>query len=298
MRYTLKTRRGFTLTELVVVMAVIALLAALLLPMVFRSMRAGKRARLAADLQAIETGLNAYKADFGDYPRFPVGYDPANQDTQKDRGARLLCRALLSPGAENGAAGSGFDGFNGPGFRVARRPGPDGVLNTNDDTLLGKTYGPYIVPDKFKTTEPNDASAKLLDNEGHIILYYPARPGNVDINTVNAAGFVNLANPNPATPYTAPQIAPLYEAYDNLQVEATTAKPFPPGTTLLPVSAMKTILGDKNGDGAIDNGENAVTQAPYLLWSAGVDGIYGFAPNKDTTDDVTNFEIPPGLFKN
>ena len=90
MRKLPKNRRGFTLVELVVVMGVIALLAGLLLPMIFRAQRAGKRTRLAADLQTIETGLNAYKTDFGDFPRFPIGYDPANLDVAPDVGARLL----------------------------------------------------------------------------------------------------------------------------------------------------------------------------------------------------------------
>src|SRR4051812_12379949 len=118
MRTTPQTRRAFTLVELMVVMGIIALLAGLLLPMLFRSLRQGKRIRLAADLQALEAGLNAYKTDFGDFPRFPMGFDPTNPDTATDRGARLLCRALLGPGPAVGAAGTAFDGADGPGFRV------------------------------------------------------------------------------------------------------------------------------------------------------------------------------------
>jgi hypothetical protein len=66
------------------------------------------------------------------------------------------------------------------------------------------------------------------------------------------------------------------------------------------LASMRAILGDNNPpDGVIDPavGEKAATQAPYLLWDTGVDGKFGLTP-KGTTDDVTNFEIAPGLFKN
>jgi prepilin-type N-terminal cleavage/methylation domain-containing protein len=270
MRNALKHRRAFTLVELVVVIGVIALLAGLLLPMVFRSFRQGKRVRLAADLQAIEAGLNAYKTDFGDFPRFPMGFDPTNPDTAPDRGARLLCRALLGPGPAVGAPTSGFDGADGPGFRL--RAGG-----------LGKVWGPYIAIDKFKATS-SDETARLRDTDGNVILYYPAKPGNVDISPpAQKMGFVADAPPN--APVIAPQIAPLYNAADN--------------SGFLAVASMRAILGDANADGVIDTaaGEKAMTQAPYLLWDVGVDGKFGLTP-KGYTDDVTNFDIPVGLFKN
>ena len=59
------------------------------------------------------------------------------------------------------------------------------------------------------------------------------------------------------------------------------------------------LLGDLNHDGQIGSGETEVTTAPYILWSAGPDGIFGPArtANSDLTpdqlksnyDDVTNF---------
>src|SRR4051794_24350654 len=65
-------RHGFTLTEMLVVIGVLVLVAGLLLPMLTRAYRQSSRARTAADLQAIAAGLEAYKQDFGDYPDIPM----------------------------------------------------------------------------------------------------------------------------------------------------------------------------------------------------------------------------------
>jgi prepilin-type N-terminal cleavage/methylation domain-containing protein len=264
--------KGFTLTEMIVVMAVIVLLATILLPMLLKVYGRGKKTRASADLQAIAVGLDAYRADFGDYPRFPMAYVAGNTDTAKDRGARLLCRALLAPGPEAGAGTSGFDGAAGPGFRL--RPGG-----------LSKVWGPYINAEKFKTTTPLDETAKLLDSDGKVILYFPAKTGNVNIGPPAAnQGFVASRDPTtPIPPATA--VAPLYNSWDN--------------ETYLALASMRRILGDANGDGVIDpaTNEKAATQQPYLLWTPGSDGNYGI-DTKLVTDDVVNFDIPSDLVKN
>src|SRR4051812_6524170 len=71
---------GFTLVELLVVIGIIMTLAAILLPALNTAYRNASRARMAGDLQAIVTALEAYKADFGDYPRpyaWPNGGPPS-----------------------------------------------------------------------------------------------------------------------------------------------------------------------------------------------------------------------------
>src|SRR5947207_391259 len=66
---------GFTLVELLIVIGIIVLLGALLLGAVMHARMSARATRMAADLQAIAMGLEAYRHDFGDYPRLPpVGY--------------------------------------------------------------------------------------------------------------------------------------------------------------------------------------------------------------------------------
>src|SRR5215207_5817493 len=101
-----RNKRAFTLAEVVVVVAIVVLLLATLLPMVGRARVSAKRARMAMDLNAIAIALNAYRDDFGDYPR------PTETDySSNQRGAAILCRALLAPEAAEGRYADGADGF-------------------------------------------------------------------------------------------------------------------------------------------------------------------------------------------
>src|SRR5438874_1992524 len=64
-----KKDRAFTLVELLTVIGIIVLLMALGLPALFKAWRSSQRAKGAADFQIIGSALEAFKQDFGDYPR-------------------------------------------------------------------------------------------------------------------------------------------------------------------------------------------------------------------------------------
>lgn len=59
---------GFTLLELLVVIAIIAILAGLILSTAGYIQKEGARSRAKAEVAALETALESYKADNGDYP--------------------------------------------------------------------------------------------------------------------------------------------------------------------------------------------------------------------------------------
>ncbi len=134
--------------------------------------------------------------------------------------------------------------------------------------------------------------ATLLDLNGNSILYYPSLPSAV-IGT-------NFVNESP------PTISPMYNALDNDYFGTTTTSP------LLSMPQLQYILGDRLQQGFISAGEQPTTTLPYLLWTAGSDGKYGFGvdasgnpivPPKPgagatpKTDDVTNFDLPADLQK-
>ena len=114
-RTTMK-RRAFTLVELLVVIGIIALLAAVLAPMANPRLRQyAKRVALRADLQIIAEAIDAYQHDFGDIPRpdrytatpFQGGVRDSNLGVGGS-GAGGLFRVVGRRGSEGDADGIGF----------------------------------------------------------------------------------------------------------------------------------------------------------------------------------------------
>lgn len=62
-------RRGFTLIELMVVIAIIIILAAIAIPNYLKMTERAKRSRLASDMATLATVLETYKTDWGTYPK-------------------------------------------------------------------------------------------------------------------------------------------------------------------------------------------------------------------------------------
>jgi prepilin-type N-terminal cleavage/methylation domain-containing protein len=75
-------RRGFTLIELMVVIAIIIILAAIAIPNYLSMTARAKRSRVASDMNAIATALESYKTDWGFYPKISTAERVS--DTQGD----------------------------------------------------------------------------------------------------------------------------------------------------------------------------------------------------------------------
>jgi len=63
-------RRGFTLIELMVVIAIIIILAAIAIPNYLAMTARAKRSRVASDFAALATALETYRTDWNTYPVF------------------------------------------------------------------------------------------------------------------------------------------------------------------------------------------------------------------------------------
>ncbi len=83
--------RGISLTEILVTISVIVALVGLLMPALTGAYRQGEVSKIRAELNTISVALEAYKAEFGDYPRF----HPRDADIETDRGARRLFETLV-----------------------------------------------------------------------------------------------------------------------------------------------------------------------------------------------------------
>jgi prepilin-type N-terminal cleavage/methylation domain-containing protein len=75
----MKKRKGFTLIELMIVIAIIIILAAIAIPNYLRMTDRARRARIAGDFTSLATSLEAYSVDWGAYPN--IAFTPAISGT-------------------------------------------------------------------------------------------------------------------------------------------------------------------------------------------------------------------------
>jgi prepilin-type N-terminal cleavage/methylation domain-containing protein len=68
----MKQRKGFTLIELMIVIAIIIILAAIAIPNYLRMTDRARRARVAGDFASLATANEAYLVDWGHYPMSSV----------------------------------------------------------------------------------------------------------------------------------------------------------------------------------------------------------------------------------
>ena len=71
----LRSQKGFTLIEVMVVIVIIALMGAIVGPTVFGKVQQAEEIRIAQDIRAIENALKMYRLDNFDYPSATEGLD-------------------------------------------------------------------------------------------------------------------------------------------------------------------------------------------------------------------------------
>src|SRR5882724_9853983 len=81
---------GFTLVEMLVVIGIIAILAALLLPAVMSAITRARNAAIAIEINQINSAIEAYRLEKGDYP-------PNFRNPEIVRRHILKCYARIDP---------------------------------------------------------------------------------------------------------------------------------------------------------------------------------------------------------
>jgi prepilin-type N-terminal cleavage/methylation domain-containing protein len=96
MTNVMKNQKGFTLLEIIVVLAVLGALAAMLSPVVFRYIDDANRARTQADARVIATAIQRMYADTGRWPFYADGNGQTAYQTGVDADYLVSGTCLLS----------------------------------------------------------------------------------------------------------------------------------------------------------------------------------------------------------
>lgn len=147
--YGLKNRKGFTLVELLVVVAIIAILAAALIPRLLGYTDRARQARAMSDLGTMKTVIETYTADQGNgvYPSIKTS-DPNYVGTILKNGGINWLDANTAGGIKDPW---GYPYYydvatdaNGNVHYVVVSPGKDGKLGTADDVYTTDSQQPTV----------------------------------------------------------------------------------------------------------------------------------------------------------
>jgi len=141
---------GFTLVELLTVMAVIAILAGLILSISGFAQKKGALARAQAEIQALSSACESYKADNGTYPHQPLavsGSIPLNAAIPSDSNS-------VDPRTQVGSAAGSGTPYMQASLELYEALTGDLTCSGTGGAAGTKNYIPDIKPDVLGRTTP------------------------------------------------------------------------------------------------------------------------------------------------
>ncbi len=278
-------KRAFTLVELLVVVAIIALLLAILVPTLHRARTQAKKAQVASQIQLIATALHAFSNDQGDFPTS----DPFSNDGTVDpcyvpTGAHLLAVALVGTPSGNNPLG------NKKPYLGADKAGavPDYDRVENWGAFADITVAPYggrgnyiLMDHAFKSPILYYKANRRAKFQADLTAYLAVADERKSSYTFQAAYYFAdnylITGPSPRAPFgwngcgkatfTQGQTANGSFA-DLIEIK---------GTRTVPENCLSA---------RVQNSEE------FLLISAGPDGVFGFQGQEGKCDDIANFTVP------
>lgn len=175
------TRAGFTLIELVVVVTIIALLFALTIGGFTYAQRSAARSKTTTTLKAIQSALERYNTEFGEYPEPSNPGDTVSMGNKiyEASGATMLYQALSG------------DGYN--NIKIATTPSGDADPSSNGslDEAESKSVMLTDMPKEIWVFQEN--KYYMIDGFGRPFQYTKAVP--IDPNGTGGASTALTINP-------------------------------------------------------------------------------------------------------
>ena len=128
---TKNRQKGFSLIELLIVVAIILIIAAIAIPNLLRARIAANEASAASSLRTINTACVTYSSSYNNYPANLSSLGPSNGATPTSTDADLLDQVLAPAGGGNTSTKSGYIfTYTGTGYTYTVVAGPIGLNQT------------------------------------------------------------------------------------------------------------------------------------------------------------------------
>ena len=144
----MKQRKGFTLIELMIVIAIIIILAAIAIPNYLNMTKRARMSRVAGDFNTIATALEAYRVDWGQYPAVTVA-----EAFGKANNSSVVGTELSGTGTANASGQYAITGEEGPVVYIE----PDII-----ESMYNPFYPNSITPDEAYTYLSADGTGYTL----------------------------------------------------------------------------------------------------------------------------------------
>jgi prepilin-type N-terminal cleavage/methylation domain-containing protein len=153
----MRSRRGFTLVEMLVVIAIIATLAAILMPALRRAKENARRAECTNNLRQLSTGIEIYRVDYkGEWPLWLTVLETKEYLKKVDDVRRVfVCPDDSTDGKDGGRPGRGPDGTD-PGG-VPLYAGGSVIRQFVNADKDGPPEGQAFAPDDPEDDDPQNS---------------------------------------------------------------------------------------------------------------------------------------------